>query len=121
MKLFSAVILSILVLSNSLSGSLVYGWYVLDVESFIEQLCENTDKPELECNGKCYLTKISKNTSSQDEQTIPVLEWDQLVFCQTEIKVTDHNVIHVSKPKDFYYLMITTENYFHPIFHPPQS
>lgn len=119
-KLFSVVILSILLLSNSVKVSLVYGWYTLDVESFIEQLCENKDKPQLQCNGKCYLSKISENTSSTEEQTIPVLEWDQLVFCQTEITVSEQNVLAISKRKDFYYLITSTEDYFHTIFHPPQ-
>lgn len=119
-KLLSAVIFSIILLSNSVKVSLVYGWYTLDVESFIEQLCENKDKPQLQCNGKCYLSKITEDTSSEKEQTIPVLEWDQLVFCQTELKGNDQIAIEVLERVDFYYLIPSTEGYFHSIFHPPQ-
>ncbi len=32
-------------------------FYTLNNESFTELFCENKDKPELECNGKCSLTK----------------------------------------------------------------
>ncbi|QJP34719.1 hypothetical protein F0365_10105 [Nonlabens sp. Ci31] len=120
MKLFSVVILSILLLSNSARVSLVYGWYTLDVESFIEQLCENKDKPQLQCNGKCYLSKVSNDTSSEKEQTIPVLEWDQLVFCDTELSVEHQNVTAILGQKDFYYLITSTETYLHSIFHPPR-
>lgn len=120
MKLFTLYLLSILLLSNSLKVSVVYGWYTINVESFIEQLCENKDKPQLQCNGKCYLSKMTEDTSSEKEQTIPVLEWDQLVFCQTELKVNDQIAIEVLERVDFYHLMPSTERYFHSIFHPPQ-
>ncbi len=120
MKLFSVVILSILLLSNSFKVSFVYGWYTLDVESFIEQLCENKDRPQLQCNGKCYLSKMTEDTSSEKEQTIPVLKWDQLVFCQTELS-TDKQINETAiKHIDFYYLAPSAEGYFHSIFHPPQ-
>ena len=32
-------------------------FYTLNNESFTELFCENKDKPELECNVKCSLTK----------------------------------------------------------------
>lgn len=120
MKLLSLVILSVLLLSNSVRVSFVYGWYTLDVESFIEQLCENKYQPQLQCNGKCYLSKMSTDTSSQDEQTIPLLEWDQLMFCQTELSPDRQINATELKHIDFYYLAPFTEGYFHSIFHPPQ-
>lgn len=106
-------------MSNSLKVSLVYGWYTLDIESFIEQLCENKDRPELQCNGKCYLSKMDADTSTQDEQTIPVLEWDQLVFCQTEIALNEEDVLVVSECANLHYSMTYTRGYFQSIFHPP--
>lgn len=120
MKLFNIVILSLIILSNSVKVSLVYSWYALDVESFIEQLCENKDKPQLQCNGKCYLSKMLDSSSSQDEQRIPVLEWEQLVFFQPEIREDNQIAIAVSERYSFHYLIISTKDYFHFIFHPPQ-
>ena len=35
---------------------------------FIERLCENKDKPELQCNGKCHLKKVTQ-TDTNDKQT----------------------------------------------------
>lgn len=121
MKLFKVVILSIILLSNSIRVSLVYGWYTLDVESFIDQLCENKDKPQLECNGKCYLSKMIASDSSQDEQKIPVLEWEQLVFFQPEIREDNQMAIAASAGISFHYLATYTKGYFHSIFHPPQA
>jgi hypothetical protein len=37
--------------------------YVANYEYISEELCENKDKPELECHGKCYLQKELKKTS----------------------------------------------------------
>jgi hypothetical protein len=31
--------------------------YVLNYEYIVTVLCENKDKPEMHCNGKCHLTK----------------------------------------------------------------
>lgn len=42
-------------------------------------LCENRDKPYLECNGKCYLEKqLKKNThdSHDHKSTVPQINFD---------------------------------------------
>lgn len=36
------------------------GWYLVDRDSFERIFCENLDKPQLECHGKCQLAKIQK-------------------------------------------------------------
>ena len=53
-------LLSTLILYNSLRVTFTYAYYELDPVGFIEKLCENKDKPELQCNGKCHLKKVSK-------------------------------------------------------------
>jgi len=62
-------------------GFLAY--YQLNVEAITEAFCENKEKVELACNGKCHLAKqLQADTSSQDENTtfrIPV-ELFSLVF-----------------------------------------
>lgn len=34
-----------------------YVHYLVDYDNISENHCENKDKPELQCNGKCYLNK----------------------------------------------------------------
>ncbi len=45
--------------------------YSLEKEAYIEQYCENKDKPELHCEGHCHLSKelkmASNDTSKQSE------------------------------------------------------
>jgi len=31
--------------------------YAINYDYIVNVLCENKDKPEMQCNGKCYLTK----------------------------------------------------------------
>lgn len=39
--------------------------YAIRYDYISKELCENKSKPELLCNGKCYLTKeIAKNTDN---------------------------------------------------------
>ena len=120
MKLYSVFTLIILLLSNSLRTSFVYGWYTLDVDSFIEQLCENKNKPQLQCYGKCYLSKVSANNEMQDEQKTPVLEWEQLVFCNTEIILNSQSFQNTASKIITCYILKPTQSFSYSIFHPPQ-
>lgn len=59
----------------------MYVYYSIDREGFIERLCENKDKPELKCDGKCMLAKMLQAQTDEDEQPMPVIGWEQqLVF-----------------------------------------
>lgn len=62
--------------------------YVANYEYIIEVLCENKDKPELKCNGKCYLGKQLAKESQESEET-PFNSQDKIeipvvLFCQSE-------------------------------------
>ncbi|MDF0707191.1 hypothetical protein [Flagellimonas okinawensis] len=58
----------------------MYVYYSLDREGFIEQLCENKDKPELNCNGKCMLMQML-SAQAEDDEPMPVIGWEEvLVF-----------------------------------------
>ncbi|MCE6991139.1 hypothetical protein [Dyadobacter sp. CY323] len=60
-------------------GTIAY--YQINKEYITRVLCENRDKPQLHCNGKCYLAKkLKEQQEKQDKQTselvqnIPVLQ-----------------------------------------------
>ncbi|RIV44062.1 hypothetical protein [Flagellimonas pelagia] len=59
----------------------MYVYYSIDREGFIERLCENKDKPELKCDGKCMLAKMLQAQTDEDERPMPIIGWEQvLVF-----------------------------------------
>lgn len=60
-------------------GTIAY--YKVNKEYITRVLCQNRDKPQLHCNGKCYLAKkLKEQQQKQDQQTsdrvesIPVLQ-----------------------------------------------
>ncbi|WP_431162366.1 hypothetical protein [Flagellimonas beolgyonensis] len=66
---------------SNLRFSSMYVYYSIDREGFIERLCENKDRPELKCDGKCMLAKMLQAQTDEDEQPMPVIGWEQqLVF-----------------------------------------
>jgi hypothetical protein len=57
MKRLLIAILMIVLVAPFLVKSFIYVDYYLSYEFIVNDLCENTDKPEMKCNGKCYLNK----------------------------------------------------------------
>lgn len=59
----------------------IVAWYNINKEYVAAELCENRDKPELNCCGKCYLNKqinkVDQNTGSE-KQTVK-LEKTELI------------------------------------------
>ena len=75
-----SVLFIVLIMISNLRFSSMYVYYSLDREGFIEQLCENKDKPELNCNGKCMLMQML-NAQAEDDEPMPVIGWEEvLVF-----------------------------------------
>ena len=76
------VLFIMLIMISNLRFSSMYVYYSIDREGFIERLCENKDKPELKCDGKCMLAKMLQAQTDEDEQPMPMIGWEQnLVFC----------------------------------------
>lgn len=43
-------------------------FYLLDKETYIELFCENREKPELHCDGKCSLNKNAAENSDHKSE-----------------------------------------------------
>ena len=53
--------------------------YHSNYEYIANVLCENRDRPYLECNGKCYLEKQLKKTNHENHEhksTVPQINFD---------------------------------------------
>ena len=42
--------------------------YVVNYDYIANVLCENKDKPQLQCNGKCYLAKQLKKAQREQDK-----------------------------------------------------
>ncbi|WP_298499710.1 hypothetical protein [uncultured Algibacter sp.] len=81
-----ALLLLILVVFNSLRVSMTYVYFELDPIGFIENLCENTDKPELECNGKCQLMKVAKSQNKKQDTPDNIIDFKELLLFTNTIE-----------------------------------
>jgi len=54
----------------SLRFTYLVSFYTLNNQSFTELFCENQNKPEMECNGKCAITKASKEINQEKNDVI---------------------------------------------------
>jgi hypothetical protein len=65
----TARIILILLMSAILVGScsdlIIEGTWILNQSSITAEKCENRDKPQLHCDGKCYLKKQLANEQEQ--------------------------------------------------------
>ncbi len=72
--------------------------YVLNYEHIAKVLCENRDKPELECNGQCYLMK---NLAEEAGNDIPAERKTKPGFEVQIVFLTDperHEIGHIPLP-----------------------
>jgi len=83
-----AVVFGIITLASSLKIAGTMGYYIAFTEDFVERLCENKDKPELNCDGKCELAKMLQQ--SQDNE-VPIdlgfLKSETVLFLTTFFNV----------------------------------
>lgn len=63
---------------NSMWVSLNYLYYELDPIGFVERLCENQEKPEMQCNGKCHLKKVAESQNKNEKAPENLIDFKEL-------------------------------------------
>lgn len=77
------LVIAVLLPSISSWGTLAY--YHLNKDYIARVLCENRDKPQLHCDGKCYLAKqLKAQQDRQDKETTERVQNTTLIqlFCE---------------------------------------
>ena len=84
MKRFYSIALISVFLTYLLSQNMIIIVYLIDVQTYTELYCENTDKPEMECNGKCHLSKeLAKGQQEkQDSERTQILSGVSLYYVE---------------------------------------
>lgn len=116
---FFSITLSTLIMFNTLRVPFTYLYYQLDPVNFIENLCVNKDKPELQCNGKCHLKKVSQS-AEDDKTTTNTSNFELLLFHQP---LTDFKLVpSITFQKKNYYTYVNLYQFKYKLscFHPPQ-
>ncbi len=86
----------------------ILAWYNVNMDYIARNLCENRDKPQTNCNGRCQLSKqLNKTSEGQDHSS-----GKQLPSKNNQVEITD---LLVSGEMTLVLHQITTT---HPIFNP---
>ncbi|WP_379968402.1 hypothetical protein [Epilithonimonas sp. UC225_85] len=97
--------------------------YAVNYNFITKNLCENKSKPQLLCNGKCYLKKEIAKTStdqSKNDSRISISGFTDTFIINEDItflKTTDYSyeISNLNFERSFSYQF----NLFSDIFHPP--
>lgn len=120
-RIISISLLSIL-LSYSFNQIGIFAEYVMDIETFTELYCENTDKPELECNGKCHLAdQLAENEEQKQDQELQSPPEILLFHAEEQIDIVKAQDFFVQKKTVFYFNQPLSAGKEKAIFHPPQT
>ena len=120
LRAFTAFLLMIAVLTANLSNCMIYAGFDLNQKYIASTLCENRDKPQLQCNGKCYLAKKIKQAEEKeknDEQQSQKNRFQEALITQKLIlsfqQAPRPELIVVEQPVDL-------PQHSGAIFHPPR-
>jgi hypothetical protein len=101
--------------------------YALNKEYIAKNLCENRNKPKLNCNGKCHLMKQLKKAGADaptdNNATKGSSNQEENCFHITSLFVFNAEVT-TSQSSNFYIHNFKSKlpsNYLKDIFHPPQA
>ena len=94
--------------------------YNLNKEYIASVLCENRNKPELACNGKCYLNK--KLAQSQDENhdhSIPQIDLSKYPVTPISYFTYVYKAIETTNESQYYNVPKHPQKYTSSVFRPP--
>ncbi|GAB1307479.1 hypothetical protein KH5_01620 [Urechidicola sp. KH5] len=93
--------------------------YNLNKEYIVSVLCENRNKPELGCNGKCYIAKEISNSHNHQEHEIPAIDLSKYPISIVELNNDSNNSFSLFFKHRYYYTLKNTQDYQEVILKPP--
>jgi|AntAceMinimDraft_7_1070363.scaffolds.fasta_scaffold26169_2 hypothetical protein len=97
--------------------------YYANYDYIATVLCENRDKPYLECNGKCYLEKqLNKvnHTDHDHKSTIPQIDLEKYPIAPIIYYSYDFKKINNHSSKRLFVSKYTLQEVYRSLLKPPQ-
>lgn len=116
-----AVLFAFLILLPSLVKVVIVGNYLVQYERYATELCENQDKPELACNGKCQMMK-ELNESEQNAPVAPSLpefKVKEQPVCELSSALLVSFSVEWKQEQSLSTFKGLSEGIFGNVFHPP--
>lgn len=89
-----------------MKNSVLYTLYEYDAKMFVSVFCENKNRPQLKCNGKCFLAKMQKEQDKKDASNVLKQLQTEVVFYNPTIlfQIVHHETgyTEILKPKAYY-------------------
>ena len=101
--------------------------YAINKEYIAKNLCENRNKPKLNCNGKCHLMKQLKKAGAETPEdgntTKGSSNQEENCFHITSLFVFNTTILTSQSNNSYIHTFKSTlpSNYLKDIFHPPQA
>jgi len=97
--------------------------YAINRNYIAQNLCENKDKPQMHCNGKCHLAKQLKKAATEESKNhssprTTSLEDYSTLFTENSFSINFNPFKTYSEVK-FNYSENYSFQYFFSVFHPP--
>ena len=96
--------------------------YQTNKEYIASVLCENRNKPELACNGKCYLNKKIEESQSHDSHDHSLPQIDLSKYPVAPISISSYKLenLKLFKKALFFSAVSSPIKYTSSLFKPPQ-
>ena len=109
-------------LSYSFNQLSVFLEYIVDIEAYTELYCENKDKPETQCNGKCHLAlQLAENEEQKQNNDLQAPPEVNLFLGPSKVEFVNAKEFYVEKKTMFYFIANLTEGMGHTTFRPPRK
>jgi len=109
-----------LLLQNFSQGLIVLE-YKVNFSYIASVLCENRDKPEMHCNGKCHLKKQLKKEEQQERNGASGKEKNEVVYNVHAPQRFRLQPVTASQPMNAFYQDPVLHTPVFSFFHPPQA
>jgi len=86
LKTHIALALSLTVLLFTVKSVFWLSYYMAFTDNFIENYCENTDQPELECDGKCFLSDVLDRKEPDTPKNASIFLESELIFTTVDFE-----------------------------------
>lgn len=116
-----AVILSFALLLQTFYASSIVTFYYANKNYVAAALCENKDKPQLHCQGKCFLKKELKNAEGESHKSKKGAEQQEVVLALPvlPVRLSASLPALIDKPKTPFRKSHYRHLFLSDTFHPP--
>lgn len=94
----------------------------MDVEGFTELYCENKEKPEMQCNGKCHLAdQLADNEEKKQTKEIQLSPEVLMIFANPALDIEKPIAFYIEEDINYYFNTDLTDGIADVVFQPPKA